>query len=113
MASLSIHSLVHPTISFGIPRHPPSVPPESFSQDLGKLFGGLLPKLWPLLVVTLLSSYTCRHSGSHPSSLFHSEKGKVIHPHENSWRDFALNEKGGALMVDFQVPTDQVILVWP
>lgn len=56
---------------------------------------------------------TCRYSGSNPSSLFHnSVKGKVIHPHENSLGDFALNEKGGALMVGFQVSTDQFILVW-
>ena len=52
--------------------------------------------------------------GSNPNSLFHnSVKGKVIHPPGKSWGDFALNGKGNALVVDLQVPTDQVVLVRP
>lgn len=87
---------------------------KPYSQDISKLFGGLLSKIWPLLVMTPPPSYaTCRYSGSNPSSLFHnSVKGKVIHPHGNSLGDFALNEKSGALMVGFQVSTDLFILVW-
>lgn len=77
--------------------------------------GGLLSKLWLLPVMTPPLSYTtCRYSGSCPNSLFHnSVKGKLIHPHEKSLRDFALNEKGGTSIVDFGVSTDQFILIWP
>lgn len=47
------------------------------------------------------------HTVAAVQALFHnSVKGKSIHPHEKSLRDFALDEKGDALMVDLGVSTD-------
>lgn len=115
MASLFVHSFFDLLNNFLWHSRGPSIPSESPGQDISKLFGGLPSKLWPLPVMTPPPSYTTRrYSGSDPNSLFHkSVEGKVIHPPEESLGDFALNDKGGTLMVDFQASTDRFILVRP